>query len=102
MHKCLKYNIMRTESFEEEYPWSIALYIELYLNFDKEVVVCRHPVFTVIDDIKEFAERICCIKGDEIDVVTYIAKLLDSTLPSWRTNFEMTVRKGFILIVVYL
>lgn len=103
MHKCVKYDLFSHKYFEEEYSWSIALYIELNLN-DEEVIVCRHPSYIVIDNLKEFAEKIHHFvnKNKEIEVTLEISKLLSMIFPDWRKNFEIVIRNNLVSITSYL
>lgn len=103
MHKCLRYSLLRVEDFGEEHSWGIALYIELHID-NGDVVVCRHPSYAVIEDLKEFARRVYDIRfhGEEIEVVLNISRLLDFVFPDWKKDFEIIIRKKFISISVYL
>lgn len=90
------------EAFEEEYPWGIALYLELSLGRDKTAVVCRHPSYTVVKDVKRLAEEVYRAGGDEISALLTISRLLDEIEPSWRKDFEIVVRRSFLAVTVYL
>lgn len=103
MHKCLKYSQLGIEEFEEEHSWGLALYIELLIN-NEEVTVCRHPSYIVIEDLKDFAEKVHNIGSqcEEIEIISGISRLLDSLLLDWRRDFEIIIRRKFVSISIYL
>lgn len=102
MHKCLAYSELAVKVFDEEHPWGMALYVELRLSPRREVIVCRHPSYTAIEDLRGFAEEVYNVGGGDIDALVEIAKILDDVFPSWRKDFEVVIRRGFVSVSVYL
>jgi len=91
-----------SRNFEEEYSWSLALYIELNLGEDKEVIVCSHPIYTIISDPLDLVKRIYSVEGSELEYVLEISKLLDDLTVDWRKEFEIVIRRYFVAISIYL
>lgn len=103
MHRCIAYRVDGFTEYEEEYAWGIALYIEVSISGDaNSVTVCQHPTLTVVQDLKQFAKSISGVRGDEFTVVKDVAEMLDSVFPDWRKDFEVVLRRGSVLIIVYL
>lgn len=102
MHKCVSYSLSGSRNFEEEYPWSLALYIELNLGKDKEVVVCSHPTYIIVSDLLGLAKRIHSVEGSELEYVQEISNLLDALVADWRKEFEIVIRRYFVAISIYL
>lgn len=103
MHRCVHYKSVGFRSYEEEYSWSIALYIEVSTsNTVNDVIVCQHPSFTAIQDLKQFATSISGARGDAFDITKNIASLLDNVFPNWRKDFEVVIRGSTISFTVYL
>ncbi|MEM1677633.1 MAG: hypothetical protein QXV81_07585 [Ignisphaera sp.] len=103
MHRCQSYRMDVFTEYEEEYTWGIALYIEVSIDHSvNSVTVCQHPTLTVVQDLKQFVRSISGIRGDEFTVAEDIAEMLDSVFSDWRKDFEVVLRRGSVLIIVYL
>jgi len=102
MHICMKSTAIKTWKYEEEYPWHIALYIEIQLLNGKEVTVCRHPSYIMVEDISTLIDTVKEVEGDELQHLIKLTKILNSLDPEWRKDYEIIVRKNFIAISIYL
>lgn len=102
MHRCLSYSSSGVRNFGDEYPWGLALYVELNLGKNKEVVICSHPTYTIVDDILNLAKRIYGIECNELECALEISKILDTLVTDWRKEFEVVIRRYFVAISIYL
>uniref|UniRef100_A0A7C5TGR9 Uncharacterized protein n=1 Tax=Ignisphaera aggregans TaxID=334771 RepID=A0A7C5TGR9_9CREN len=103
MHRCISFTSIGFSTHGAEYPWDIALYIEIKIDrVVVEIDVCQHPTYIAIEDLKKFIEEISKLKGSEIDVIRDVAVLLDTLFPDWRKSFEILIRRGSIYITIYI
>ncbi|MEM1644890.1 MAG: hypothetical protein QXL96_03295 [Ignisphaera sp.] len=102
MHRCLSYSSSGVRNFGEEYPWYLVLYIEINLGKNKEVVICNHPTYVMVDDLQGLAKSIYNIECSELECALEISKILDTLVTDWRKEFEVVIRKYFIAVSIYL
>lgn len=102
MHLCITSSQTKTWEHKEEYSWSIALYIEIRIDKNKEATVCKHPSYTYVENIRWLVEVIKSISGDEFTHILEVSKVLNSFDPKWREDFEIVIRKNYVSISIYL
>jgi hypothetical protein len=103
MHRCISFTSIGLSTYDSEYPWDIALYIEIKVDKAVEKVdACQHPTYIVIENLKKFAEEISRLKGDELDIARDVSLMLNAVFPDWRKSFEILIRKGSIYITIYI
>lgn len=102
MHICVDATLTRIRKYEEEYPWNVALYIEIRLTRDKEITVCKHPSYTIIENLNTLVDMLRDVHGDEMMHVLKISNMLNNLDPEWRKDFEIIIRRNFISISLYL
>jgi len=102
MHICISSTTTKTWKYEEDYPWNLALYIEIQLSKDKEITICKHPSYTIIENLSMLINMIKEIQNDEIEHLVEISRILNKIDPEWRKDFEIIIRKKFISVTIYL